>query len=214
MKRREFSTALACSTAMTSFAQQSPFLKGRDFSELGKRAAIEAPANKIEVADFFWYSCPHCNAFEPMLEAWIAKLPSDVQIRRVPVHFRDDFEPQQRLYFTLEAMGKVAELHGKVFDEIHQRRNTLTTNSQILAWVETRREINAEQFKQLFNSFSVVAKAKRAKITQDEYALGGVPALGVAGKYYTDGSLAQNMSRALQVVDMLIQSERAIKARS
>lgn len=199
---------------MTSFAQQSLYLKGRDFSELGKRAAIEAAGNKIEVADFFWYSCPHCNAFEPMLEAWIAKLPADVQIRRVPVHFRHDFESQQRLYFTLEAMGKVGELHSKVFDEVHQRRNMLTTDSQILAWVETRHEINAEQSKQLFNSFSVVAKAKKAKITQDEYALGGVPALGVAGKYYTDGTFAQNMQKALQTVDMLIQFERAIKARS
>ncbi len=36
------------------------------------------------------------------------------------------------------------------------------------------------------------------------YRVEGVPALGIAGRYYTDGSLAQSMERALQVTDYLI----------
>ena len=35
-----------------------------------------------------------------------------------------------------------------------------------------------------------------------------MPALGIAGRYYTDGDLAGNMDRALQVTDYLIAEAR------
>jgi len=40
------------------------------------------------------------------------------------------------------------------------------------------------------------------------YKVSGVPALGVAGRYYTDGELAHSMERALQIVDYLIGASR------
>jgi protein dithiol oxidoreductase (disulfide-forming) len=44
---------------------------------------------------------------------------------------------------------------------------------------------------------------------QNAYQLEGVPALGVAGLYYTDGSLAKSMDRALLVSDFLIAQTRS-----
>ena len=98
---------------MVAWAQKKPE-DGREYKTLDKRVATDAPAGKIEVVEFFWYACPHCNAFEPQLEAWQKRLPADVVLRRVPVAFRDDFVPQQRLFYTLEAMGKLDELHRKI----------------------------------------------------------------------------------------------------
>src|SRR5687768_6401845 len=121
MNRREFSAGTACIVAAASlglsplaWAQKMPE-DGEDYKSLDKRAPTEAPAGKVEVVEFFWYSCPHCNVFEPQLEAWQKRLPADVVLRRVPVAFRDSFVPQQRLFYTLEAMGKLDALHGKVF---------------------------------------------------------------------------------------------------
>jgi protein dithiol oxidoreductase (disulfide-forming) len=37
----------------------------------------------------------------------------------------------------------------------------------------------------------------------------GVPALGVAGRYYIDGTLAKNMERGLQIADYLVSEIRA-----
>src|SRR5207245_5431421 len=128
MKRREFSAAVAGVLGASAFvAPQSVLAQGKpqdgkDFRTLDKKAPVEAPAGKIEVVEFFWYSCPHCNAFEPKLESWLKKLPPDVAFRRVPVAFRDDFVPQQRLFYTLEAMGKVDAMQAKVFQEIHVNR--------------------------------------------------------------------------------------------
>ena len=209
MQRREFSiTAAALATTATlatpvAFAQGKPPQEGADFLVLDKPAPTEAGAGKIEVVEFFWYSCPHCNRFEPQLQEWVKKMPKDVVLRRAPVAFRPDFEPQQRLYFVLEAMGKVEELHAKVFNAIHNERQPLNTTELVTAWAE-KQGITKAKFTEAYNSFPVATKTRKATLLQDSYKVDGVPALGVAGKYYTSGSVAQTMERALVVTDYLI----------
>ncbi|MDB5898318.1 MAG: thiol:disulfide interchange protein DsbA/DsbL [Ramlibacter sp.] len=217
MNRREFSIATAGMLGAAALgipglalAQQRRPEEGKEYRTLEKKAPVEAPAGKIEVVEFFWYSCPHCNAFEPQLQAWVKKLPPDVSFRRVPVAFRDDFVPQQRLYYTLEAMGKVDELHSKVFAAIHQNREPTNREDAILAFAE-KNGLDKAKFQELYNSFNVSTKARRGRQLQDQYQVDGVPAMGVAGAYYTDGTLAGNMPRVLQVVDFLVAEARRAK---
>jgi thiol:disulfide interchange protein DsbA len=216
MKRREFSAAAGGLAGLAALGlpglamAQAKFQEGKDYRALDKRVPTDAPAGKIEVIEFFWYSCPHCNAFEPMLNAWLKRLPPDVYFHRVPVAFRDDFVPQQRLYYTLEAMGKVDELHDKVFEAIHVRHEPTNREETIVAWAQ-KNGLDAAKFKELYNSFSVQAKARRAKQLQDAYSVDGVPALGIAGRWYTDGELTGGMARALQVVDSLVAEARKTK---
>lgn len=216
MNRREFSAGAACvlATAAIGFphlawAQKKPE-DGTDYRLLDKRVAVEAPAGKVEVVEFFWYSCPHCNAFEPRLEAWAKKLPADVVLRRVPVAFRDDFVPQQRLFYSLEAMGKLPELHAKVFQAIHGDKQRIDKEASILEWVG-KNGVDQAKFQETYNSFSVSTKARRAVQLQDAFKVEGVPALGIAGRYYTDGTMAGNMDRALLVTDYLIAEARKSK---
>ena len=217
MKRREFSAAAACVLGAAALglpglalAQKKPE-EGKDFRALDKAAPVEAPAGKIELVEFFWYSCPHCNAFEPRLQAWLKqRLPADVVFRRVPVAFRDDFVPQQRLFYTLEAMGKVDELHAKVFEAVHKNNQPTNRDDLILSFAE-KNGLDRAKFQELYNSFSVQTKARRAKQLQDQYQVDGVPALGVAGRYYTDATMAGSMERSLQVVEYLIAEARRAK---
>ena len=215
MQRREFSISAAalagaaCAGAV-SFGFSGPALaqgkvpqEGTDYLTLDKPAPTEAATGKIEVVEFFWYSCPHCNAFEPQLESWIKKLPKDVVIRRVPVSFRPEFEPQQRLYYVLESMGKVDEMQMKVFNAIHLDRLPLTNGEQITAWVE-KQGINKAAFVEAYNSFPIVTKVRKATQLQDQYKVQGVPAIGIAGRFYTDGTQARTMDRALIITDYLI----------
>lgn len=215
MKRREFSLGAAGAAAASALALsgQNALAQGRkpeegtDFLSIGKPAPTEAPAGKIEVVEFFWYSCPHCNAFEPKLEAWIKAAPKDVFIRRVPVAFRDDFVPQQRLFYTLEAMNKLDELHRKVFNAIHLERQKLDTQDTIASWVE-KQGVDKTKFLDLYNSFSIQTKTRKGSQLQDAFKVQGVPALGIAGRFYTDGSQAGNMEKALVVTDYLIAEVR------
>ena len=209
MKRRDFSTGLIAAGALglapAARAQRLPE-NGRDFRTLGQRAPVDAPAGKIEVVEFFWYSCTHCNAFEPALEAWSRKLPADVVLRRAPVAFRDDFVPQQRLFYALEALGRL-DLHVKVFHAIHTERQPMQRDDAIVAWAQ-KNGLDRARFQEALASFSVVSKARRAAQLQDAYQVQGVPSLGVAGRFYTDGELAGNMNRALEIVDHLVAEVR------
>ncbi len=213
MKRRNFSLSLAAlpvAQSLPAHAQKRPE-EGTDYLQLDKRVNTEAPQGKIEVVEFFWYSCPHCNAFEPKLEAWIKRAPADVAVRRVPVAFRDDFGPQPRLYNVLEALGKIDELHAKVFQAIHVEKQPLNREDSIAAWLD-KHGVPRAKFTELYNSFAVTTKARRATQLQDSFKVQGVPALGVAGRWYTDGSLAGNMDRALQVAEFLIAEARKTRA--
>jgi len=216
MKRREFSAGTACTllaagAGLPALARaQSKPEDGREYKTLDKRVPSEAPAGKIEVVEFFWYSCPHCNAFEPQLEAWSKRLPPDVVLRRVPVAFRDDFVPQQRLFYALEAMGKLEELHRKVFQAIHVDKQPTNKEDLILAWAE-KNGLDKAKFKEAYNSFAVSTKARKATQLQDAFKVEGVPALGIAGRWYTDGSMAGHMGKALQVAEYLIGQARQSK---
>ena len=207
MKRRDFS--LVCGVAAGAAwlptgasAQAKPPQAGTDYLVVEKPAGVEAPAGKIEVVEFFWYSCSHCNAFEPALEGWIKRAPKDVVVRRVPVAFQDNFVPQQRLFYTLEAMGLLNKLHAKVFAAIHGEKQNLTKADAIVDWV-AKQGVDKAKFEEQFNSFSVATKATRGTQLQNAYRVEGVPSLGVAGRFYTDSTLTKNMDRALQVVEFL-----------
>jgi thiol:disulfide interchange protein DsbA len=210
MKRRLFSTAMLSATALlgaaSAWAQQA-FRSGKDYITLERPVATEAGNGKIEVLEFFWYSCPHCNQFEPAFEQWAKNAAKDVVVRRVPVAFRDDFVPQQRLYFTLEAMNLVEKMHMRVFTAIHGEKQMLNSDAAVLAWAE-KQGIDKAKFEQAYKSFGVATKAKRAVQLQNDFKIEGVPSLGVAGRYYIDGTLAGSMPRALQVADALIAQTR------
>jgi len=211
MKRRDFSLA-ATSVGLLPLisptqAQTLAPKAGTDYAVLDKRVPVEAPASKVEVIEFFWYNCPHCNAFEPTLDAWIKKLPPHVAFKRVPVAFQASFQPQQKLYYALEAMGKVDEYQLKVFNAIHQQRQNLAGEQQIIDWAAAN-GLDKAKFTEQYKSFSVASKIQRAKQLQDAYQVAGVPALGIAGRWYVDGELARSMERALQVTDFLIGEAR------
>ena len=101
MKRREFSIHLAgAGLALTAAAPalaQAP-VEGTHYIKLAQplAAALLPQPGKIDVTEFFWYECPHCNVFEPMLEAWVKKLPPDVAFRQVPVGFSARHQIHQR----------------------------------------------------------------------------------------------------------------------
>jgi len=215
MKRREFSR-VAASAALASSALLSPLaqaqakkpIAGKEYHILDGRAPVDSPPGKVEVVEFFWYNCPHCNAFEPTLAAWLNKLPKDIAFKRSHVAFQDSFVPQQRLHLTLEAMGLIDKLHAKVFHAIHTEKVSLANGEQIAEWI-ARQGVDKAKFLEQYNSFTVQAKATRATQLQNAYKVEGVPAFGIAGRFYTDGSMAGSMERALQVVEYCVAEVKA-----
>ncbi len=184
-------------------------VKGRDFLTLPVAQPV-SPAGKIVVTEFFWYDCPHCAEFEPTLEAWARKLPSDVVLERVPVMWGARFVPQERLYYALLALGKVGALQARVFAAIHQQGIKLETPEQMADWLQ-KQGVPRQQFLNAYNSFSVQMQTRRAAELTTAYQIQGVPSLAVQGRYVTSADLpgTPSMEQVLRVVDALIVQVRA-----
>lgn len=210
MKRREFSKAAAgvalASTALLSPMAQAQAKKpvaGKDYGVLEQRSPVDAPAGKVEVVEFFSYACPHCNAFEPTFSEWIKRAPKDVVIRRVPVSFLQNPVVFQRLYFSLEAMNLVDKLHASVFAAVHDEHRNFNDAAAAADWVASKGGDRAK-FLENFNSFTVANKATKASQLTNSYKIEGVPALGVAGRFLTEGT-----AKGLQTVEALVAEVKA-----
>ncbi|MBD3893735.1 thiol:disulfide interchange protein DsbA/DsbL [Hydrogenophaga sp.] len=216
MQRREFSRAALLSGAAASVglagllsqrpahAQTAAPREGRDFLRLARPAPVDSPPGKIEVLEFFAYTCVHCFNFEPLLSAWMRTQAADVVVRRTPVAFSDAFVPYQRLYYALEAMSQIDALHARVFRAIHVDRQRLGTPEAITDWV-VRQGVDREKFSGFYNSFAVAGRVRRATQLQEAYLVEGTPSLGVAGRFYVPGQGA----RTLQVAQALIAGLRS-----
>lgn len=210
MQRRVFSaagglTAAAAAVApLSAWAQFVPFKEGADYLKLTPAVSVDAPAGKVEVVELFGYWCPHCAKFEAAFQAWIDKAPAHVAVRRIPVAFRPEAEPLQRMFFVLESLGKLKDLHGKVFHAIHVEKVKLQTADEVVDWVAKNGGLERAKVLEVYQSFAVAGKAKRASQQTQAYQIDGVPSLGVGGMYVTSGTQAKSMERALQVVDHLI----------
>jgi thiol:disulfide interchange protein DsbA len=194
-------------------AQPAGPIEGVNYVRLGEPVPATLPG-KIEVIEFFWYECPHCNAFEPALEAWARQLPPDVVLRRIPVWYREEpFTAQQKLYFAIESMGLVPTLHRRIFYAIHNDHVRLRTPEDISAFM-LKNGVDPMKFMPTYNSFSVLTKSQQARQVAAAYKIDAVPAMGVQGRFYTNGSLANasgsantpagSNERMLGVVDALI----------
>lgn len=211
MNRREFSMHTLGAAGLAGLGVTLPGLvqaqgpvEGTNYVKLAQPAPVSAPAGKIEVVEFFWYGCPHCHHFEPYLAAWAAKQPVDVAFRRVPVAFRENpFGAHQRLYFAIEALGLIPSLHAKVFNAMHGEGLKLDKPEAIGDFV-AKQGVDRARFMSVYDSFAVQTKARQARTLTDAYKIDGVPAIGVAGQYYTSVSLNATPERALATTDHLI----------
>jgi protein dithiol oxidoreductase (disulfide-forming) len=208
--RRDFALQLGLGCAALALAQsaaaQAPPVEGKDYVRLAQPLAMPAGV-PVEVIFFFGYWCPHCNAFESVLDPWAKKLPPEVSFKRVPVAFAAVHEPYQRLYYALEAMGQVEAMNRKVFAAIHVQKQRLDKDADIVAYVSAN-GIDGAKFGDTMKSFSVQTRVRQAKQLAEAYKIDGVPTLGIHGRYFTSPSLTQSQERALLVADYLVQRVR------
>jgi thiol:disulfide interchange protein DsbA len=207
--RRELLIATAALPAL-SWAQPGKPAAGDEYTELKPVQPTDAPAGKIAVIEFFWYGCPHCATFAPDLAAWRKKMPADVVYIRNPVAFADGQAPHSKLYYTLEALGKVDALDKQVFDEIVVNRKPLLKPDDIADFMAAR-GIDRKAWVDNFNSFTVASKTTRAAQVWRSYKVDGTPSVGIDGRYLTSPSQAKGRPECLRVMDALIEKVRAEK---
>lgn len=201
---------LVGAVAFTGAAQAAP-TEGQNYKLLPKPMRVEHP-NKIEVVEFFGYFCPHCDHLESTFNAWAKKQKADVVVRRIPVAFRPDVMPQVKLFYTLEALGKIDSLHSKVFDAYHRGHKRMIKTDELVEFA-TANGIDKTKFLNTFNSMAIDVKSRAAvKLVEDHFTesvMSGVPAVVVQGRYYVADIMGPDDKPNTQTLDYLVNEVRA-----
>jgi thiol:disulfide interchange protein DsbA len=219
--RRHFVTALlglAAGLSANLPACAAPAPDGAAYQALSSPQPTDT-GNKVEVIEFFAYYCPHCYAFEPQLEAWVRKQGDNIVFKRVHVSAGAGALPQQRLFYTLDAMGLLPQYHQKVFDAMHVEHLRLSTDEEVFDWA-ARNGIDRAKFIDVYRSFGLQARLRRASSMMDAYQVGFWPLLVIDGRWQTSPSQAgarlpegsnevQQQQAALQVMDELVAKAKA-----
>jgi len=193
-------------------AQNWKFKEGQHYIRMVPSQPTMGGADKIEVAEFFWYGCPHCYSFEPTINAWAADIPTGARFVRIPVVWNTVHELHARLFYTQEVLARNGALadgetfHNTVFQEIQTRGNRLTSEDSIRRLFE-RFGVDAETFDKTWKSFEVDQRLRVAKDLGRRYSIQGVPAVVVNGRYRTGGQEAGSYDAVPDVINELIARE-------
>jgi thiol:disulfide interchange protein DsbA len=163
--------------------------------------------DRLEVVEFFWFGCPHCNAMEPMIETWLRSQPGDVVLRHVHPGLTQRWQPQQRLFYALESTGRAEALRAHVFHGIHVGGRRLDERDAVADFVAGLGEDRA-RFLHAYDSDDVHERMRRADAHARAVRLEGVPGLTVQGRWLTSPGMAGSYAGALEVVDHLLARER------
>jgi len=181
---------------------------GRHYERLTPTQPTSSSPDKIEVAEVFWYACPHCFAFEPSLRQWQAAMPDYVNFVRIPAVWNPLLRLHAQAYYTADELGRLDEMHDAFFNEIHRNGNPLNTEAG-LADFFSRHGVGREQFEQTFNSFEVYARLERADEYNRRYRISSVPTIVINGKFKTDAVLAGSYPNLIGLINALAAAENS-----
>ena len=184
------------------------FEEGVHYVELFQPLSVETPDNKIEVADVFWYGCPHCYKLEPALQKWKKTASGDIQVISIPGIMNPGWRIHAKAFYAAQAMGIMDKVHEPLFQAIHEQGRRLSSEGALLRFFASL-GIDADKFKAAMDSMAVATKVQRAEKLGKESGLTGVPALIVAGRYRVLNSGVRSYDEIFQVVDFLVAKERS-----
>ena len=190
------------------------WVAGTNYKVLSPAQPTDAPPGKIEVIEFFWYGCPHCAVLEPYIENWLKDKPPYIEFVRIPVMFGEVHRAHARLFYTLQALGKVDELNAKVFDQIHQQRDPLYAPDDDKGTLQDQLHfakangISEADFMSAYGSFAVQANLQKADDLMRRDRIEGVPSIVIAGKYESDVGMAGGQANLIQLTNDLAASEK------
>jgi thiol:disulfide interchange protein DsbA len=209
--------AVAATTPAPASANLSGWKQGENYIAYPVARPVSTPPGKVEVVEGFWYGCGHCYSLEPRLQAWEKSKPDWVALKRIPVIWNEVTREDARLYYTIESLGLVDQLHNEVFRQIHAKGQPLTVirggRVDKAATEKAAREflaahgVSAEDFAKHYRTFSTENKLRQAENLSRQYMLDHTPMVVVHGKYLTDAEMAGGVDKLFQLVNDLAARE-------
>jgi thiol:disulfide interchange protein DsbA len=188
------------------------YREGTNFTRLIPTQPTVGGADKIEVAEVFMYSCPHCYDLEPHINRWAEGKDPNVRFVRIPAIFNQLAQLHAQLYYTevyLTQTGKLTDpiaFRNMVFEEFHRKGNRLTSQAAIQR-LFARAGVSEDDFNRTWGSFEVNQALRHAADLARRYGVASVPIIVVNGKYRTDAGSAGSYPKLIELIDELTARE-------
>lgn len=207
--------AAATSSRSAAAANGATWQDGVNYNRIVPAQPTDVPSGQVEVLEFFWYACPHCYALEPTVQAWLKSKPAYVTFTRVPVEWNEGHRSLAHLFYTLEAMGKLSQVHSEIFKEIQVNgdpligpdpNNAAAAESVQLAFIK-KLGLSDADFEKAYQDMNVQTAMQRADLLTQRYHISSVPMFVVNGKYTTDVTMAGGPEKLMSMINDLAAQE-------
>ncbi|MDF1643549.1 MAG: thiol:disulfide interchange protein DsbA/DsbL [Pseudomonadales bacterium] len=168
-----------------------------------------ARSDKIQVTEFFWYGCPHCFDFDPIVREWQATLADDIVFTHSPSMWNKPMRLHARAYYTATALGVLDKVHTPLFDAMDSQDPGLQSKAEI-AKIFEEQGVDTEEFNKTFDAFGTITKVKQADRRARSLRISGVPSMVVNDKYRVTAGMVKTYDEMIKVVDYLIEKERSL----
>jgi thiol:disulfide interchange protein DsbA len=165
-------------------------------------------ADKIEILEFFAYSCGHCYNFEPLITQWKQGLADDVEFLPSPAVWNAAMEPHAKAFYAAQALGVLDKMHGALFAAMHVDKKRLSSEAEIRQ-IFVANGVSAADFDKAYGSFGIGSQVRQAISRQKSARITGTPEMVVAGKYRVTTGKAGSQAGMLKIADALVAMERA-----
>ncbi len=187
-------------TAPLAYGQS--FVESEDYVTL-QGDAVVLPDGRVEVIEFFWFGCPTCFRFEPILLAW--DRPETISFKTVPAILNRASEFHAHAYYAMELLNLEGQLMQPFYDELHVKRNRVVNTEDFEAWASTQSGVDAAKLASTTHSFAAMTKVRQADLLAEKYNISGVPTIVVGGKYRTSPAMADSFIHTLEIVEFLVE---------
>lgn len=187
--------------------QAESFDEGIEYLKINPPVSTSVKKGQVEVVELFWYMCPHCFRFEPVMNKWLKNKPANVVFKRIPAIFSPRWRFFAKIFYTAQLLDVEEKIHKPLFDALHREKARLGNAAAMAGFFEKHAGIKKQDFMDVFNSFSVDAKVRKAEDLSKRYGAQGVPTLIVNGKWRTGGTIAGGHEGMIEVANHLIKLE-------
>ena len=155
-----------------------------------------------EVAELFWYDCPHSYELEKPLEDWAAQQHPAVKVVRIPSTWEDqpEMNAYARLYYTLDRLGIADKEAIAVFQAVRDEGKDLTTERNVMRWA-SRQGLDVAAVQAAYTSKEVDAKVKAAPALRERYQVNEMPTVIVGGRFRTSPFQTGSAAETISVLD-------------
>ena len=193
----------ACSVSLNSQAVQR-FTENAQYKRVAPaQAGAKKEKGKIEITEFFLYSCKPCFQLDPKLASWIRKNKDKVNFTRIPAVVSPSWVPLAKAYYVAKKLNVLDKTHDALFKSIHEDKKVYL-NEYALSEFYEKHGVKPAVFLREFNSQDIVDKVSDARILTVKYNFRGVPAVVMNDEFKTAPFYTRDQEQMLDVMDFLL----------